>query len=222
MSTQSHREDAVSPPASRHRVSSWRDPRLVVGVALVALCTLLGATLLGGGDGSVGVWATRTALVEGQGVTTDDLVRREISFSDQADADRYLSADQPLPEGRVLSRAVGAGELLARTAVAAGEQEDAWEVPVPVAPEGVPSTVTAGSVVDVWATPELGTASRAEEESSLILDDVRVVGVARAAGGVGAGGSRSVVVAVDEGQQDVLPTALARMARGTVVLVRNP
>ena len=87
VSSSSRRDELVSPDASRHRVSAWRDPRLVVGIALVALCALLGATLLGRGDGAVGVWATRTELAEGQKIAAEDLVRREVRFLEQADAD---------------------------------------------------------------------------------------------------------------------------------------
>ena len=203
-------------------MSAWRDPRLVVGIALVALCALLGATLWGSGDTTAGVWAARTALPDGQGLSAEDLVRREVGFADQADADHYLSADVSPPEGRILSRAVGAGELLARTALEAGEAEASLEVPLPVPTDSLPSTVTAGSIVDVWVTPDPGlTARSGESESFLVLDDVRVVELSRASGGLGTG-TRQVVVALDAGQEDTLPSALARIAQGAVVLVRTP
>ena len=54
-----------------------------------------------------------------------------------------------------------------------------------------------------------------------MLDDVRVVDLARQPS-VGGAGGRQVVVALDDGQEDVLPTALAGIARGEVVLVRMP
>ena len=223
LSSEKRREDLVSPAASRQRVSAWRDPRLVVGLALVAVCALLGATLLGGGSDTVGVWATRAPLTEGQTLTQADLVRREVHFAEQADANRYLPADQASPTDRVLSHDVGAGELLARTALVAGRPEAALEVPLSVPLDAVPATVAVGSVVDVWVTPDpaLGGGTPEDVEAALVLDDVRVVELARVGGGLG-GSTRPVVVALDQGQQDTLPTALARSSQGALVLVRTP
>src|SRR4051812_4756282 len=48
-------ETAASPAATRASRSRWRDPRLVVGVAVVAVCGLLGARFLGGADDTVAV-----------------------------------------------------------------------------------------------------------------------------------------------------------------------
>lgn len=221
VSSSSRRDELVSPDASRHRVSAWRDPRLVVGIALVALCALLGATLLGRGDGAVGVWATRTDLADGQRVAAEDLVRREVGFVDQADADRYLPADESVPEGLLLSRPLGAGELVPRSAVSAGEPEESVEVPLSVPTDSVPSTVGVGSTVDVWVVPDPGLEPRSvQAEAALVLDDVRVVELARLGGGIG--GTRQVVVALDPGQEDTLPSALARITQGAVVLVRTP
>ncbi len=214
-------DELASPAASRHRVSAWRDPRLVVGIALVALCALIGATVLGRGDGTVGVWATRSMLVEGQDVVTEDLVRQEMRFADQAAAERYLPADQPLPDGLVLSRPLGAGELVPRSAVGAGAPEQSVEVPLSVPTDSVPSTVGVGSSVDVWVVPEPGIEPRTvRAEAALVLDDVRVVELARLGGGLGA--TRQVVVALDRAQEDTLPSVLARIGEGVVVLVRTP
>jgi hypothetical protein len=217
--TESSRSPA-SPAAERSRSSWWRDPRLAVGVALVAVSVLLGATLVGSGEGGASVWAARAPLVEGQPLASDELVRKTVRFESQADADRYLSAESPLPDGAVLSRDVTRGELLPRAAFGGGESTPTVEVPVVVAPGAVPATLGPGSVVDVWVTPEAGTGP-AGPDAALVLSDVDVVGLDRATGGLGAGGDRQVIVAVGPDQEANLPTALGRLARGTVVLVRT-
>jgi hypothetical protein len=215
-----------SPPAARHRAGFWRDPRLAVGVALVAVCALLGATLLGGADATVGVWAARVPLTEGQAPAAGDLVRREVRFADAADADRYVSADAPLPAGTVLTRDVGPGELLPRATLGSTDRAAAVEVPLSVPADAVPATLRTGSVVDVWVTPDPDLAadvSGARETSSvLVLGRVRVLAVSRAGGALGPTASRQVIVGVEPSQEDVLPTALAQLARGSVVLVRRP
>lgn len=215
-----------SPPATRTRAGFWKDPRLAVGVVLVAVCALLGATVLGGSDGTVGVWAARVRLVAGAAVAPADLVRREVRFTDQADADRYLSADASLPAGTVLSRDVGPGELLPRGALGAPGQVAAVEVPLSVPTEAVPATLRPGSVVDVWVTPDADLAADAaaarDAEALLVLDRVRVLSVSRAGGSLGPTATRQVIVAVEPSQERTLPGALAQLARGSVVLVRRP
>ena len=215
-----------SPPATRHRAGFWKDPRLAVGIALVAVSALLGATLLGGADATVGVWAARAQLARGQSVTAADLVRREVRFADQADADRYVSAEAPLPDGSVLARDVGPGELLPRAALGAGDAAATVEVPLSVPTEAVPASVRAGSVVDVWVTadPDLAADVSAAKDatSTLVLGRVTVLSVSRAGGALGPSATRQVIVGVEPGQEDALPTALAQLARGSVVLVRRP
>jgi hypothetical protein len=211
----------VSPAATRSRSAWWRDPRLAVGVALVAVSVLLGAALLGGEDDGVEVWSARVPLAEGQSVRAADLARAVVSFESQADADRYLSAAAAPPSDAVLTREVASGELLPRAALGAGEQTPTVEVPLVVPPGAVPSTLRVGSVVDVWVTPDAA-ARPGEQESELVLTGVRVVAMDRAAGGLGAGGDRQVIVGVGSDQEANLPTTLGRLAGGSVVLVRNP
>ncbi len=212
-----------SPAALRAHRSRWRDPRLVVGIVLVAGCALLGARLLGGADDTVGVWAARGSLNAGQAVGASDLVRREVRFGDQGAADAYLSADAPLPDGATLSRAVGAGELVPRTALGDAGTGSLTEVPLSVDSEAVPSTVRVGSVVDVYVTPDAaatdadgpgGPAAR----STLVFDDVAVLSVPRTSTSLGPTATRQVIVGVDRDQQARLPTALAALAGGTVLL----
>jgi hypothetical protein len=213
------RNASASPPAVRVERSRWRDPRLVVGVAVVALSAVLGARLLGGADDSVGVWASRRDMSAGSPLTGDAVVRREIRFSGQGDADRYLSSDDPIPTGAVLGRAVGAGELVPRKALGARSATSLTEVPVSVTSEAVPSTVGAGSTVDVWVTAEAGTSGGARAPRSvLVFDDVTVVSAPESSTSLGPSTTRQVIVGLTEAQTTALPTALAALAGGLVVL----
>lgn len=228
LSTRSPQDDdisaASSPPATRAGRTVWRDPRLVVGIALVTVAALLGASVLGD-RGTTAVWAARAPLAEGQAVGAGDLVAREIRFGDAADAARYVAADGPVPEGLTLTRDVGAGELL--PAAALGEEAEALlEVPLTVATEAVPATVRAGTVVDVWVTPDPdllgGSESESEGDSVLVFAAVRVIAVSRSGGALGPAATRQVIVGLESDERAVLPGALGRLARGDVVLVRTP
>ena len=161
---------------------------MAVGVILVAACALLGATLLGGSDDTVGVWAARRAMNAGESVSADDLVRRDVRFADQHDADTYLSGDTPLPSGATLARAVGAGEMVPRGALGAAGSQALIEVPLSVDSEAVPSTLRVGAVVDVWVTPDRATDVSGPVDGSdaprsvLVFDDVAADQVVRGHG----------------------------------------
>lgn len=204
----------LSPAADRSLRPRWRDPRLVVGIAVVAACALLGANFLGGADDTVGVWAARGPMSAGQSLTAADLVRREVRFADQADADAYLSSDAAPPEGATLDRAVGTGELVPRGALGAAGTGSLTEVPLSVDAAAVPSTLRVGTVVDVWVTPDGPGAPR----STLVFDDVAVVSVPRPSTSLGPSATRQVIVGIGADQEPRLPTALAALAGGTVLL----
>ena len=234
LSTRSRPDDLAvppSPPASRAGRPGWRDPRILVGVALVAVAALLGATVVGAQE-TTAVWAARGPLAEGQAVEAGDLVARELRFGDDADASRYRAADGPVPDGLVLTRDVGAGELLPVTAVGDGTRA-LLEVPLTVAAEAVPATVRAGSVVDVWVTPDPNLVPTEPEggvagdpgdagDSVLVFASVRVVAVSRPGGALGPAATRQVIVGLERDAGSALPQALGRLVRGDVVLVRTP
>ena len=212
------RDAQTSPPATRVRGSRWRDPRLVVGVAIVALSALLGARLLGSADDTVAVWVVRHDVDAGAPLTADDLARREVRFGSQADADRYLSAEDPIPSGARLGRPVGAKELVPRGALESASDTSLTEVPVSVNSDAVPSTVDSGSVVDVWVTPDPASGSARAARAVLVFDDVSVVSAPRPGTSLGPSATRQIIVGVPEGQTASLPTALAALAGGVVVL----
>lgn len=211
----------ASPPADRPTRSRWRDPRLAAGLAVVALCAVLGARLVGGADDTVGIWAARGALQAGQPVTGADLARRQVRFEDQEDADRYVSADDELPAGARLDRPMGAGELLPRAALAAGGPAGLTEVPLAVRTEAVPPSVQVGSTVDVWVTSDPGAAAasgRRPVRSRLVFADVPVVSAPAVGSSLGPTTTRSVVVGVPTAYRRRLGTLLAAVAGGDTVL----
>jgi len=90
--------------------------------------------------------------------------------------------------------------------------------------EAVPLTLRVGAVVDVWVTPDRATdASSAGDgaaapRSELVFDDVAVLSVPRTGSSLGPTATRQVIVGVGRDQQSRLPTALAALAGGTVLL----
>lgn len=138
------------PPAVRASTPGWRDPRLWVGVAIVAVSVVGGARLLASADDTVAVWGVADDMGAGDLVTEDDLLAQRVRFADDAGRDHYFTVDEGLPADLELLRGVGEGELLPRAAVGPAAETDTLEVPISVESGRVPVGVDAGSVVDVY------------------------------------------------------------------------
>lgn len=220
LSPQNPSTDATAtPPARRAARSTWRDPRLVIGILIVAISVLAGTTLFNSADDVVPVWAARENLSSGSPVSTDDLARREIKFTSAADADRYLSADRTLPADATLLRAVGTGELLPRAALGAGSSGPVTEVPLSVPADAVPQNVQTGSVVDVWVTPDAAAGGR--QKSVRIFEDVVVIAAPTSGSTFAPSGTRQIIVGVDAVVDGELAGSLATAARGTTVVTKR-
>jgi hypothetical protein len=180
---------------------------------------LLGARLLGAADDAVAVWAVRGDLGAGMAVDAGDLERQEVRFPDGELAGKYLSADAPAPEGVVVTRPLGAGELLPRQALAPADEEEVAQVPLAVASDTVPATLRPGAVVDVWVTPEVGDAE--ELTARRVFEAVTVVSLPGQSNALGPASTRQVVVGIPVAEEDTLASALGRITSGTVVLVKR-
>ncbi len=222
-----HLHPPASPAALRLRRPGWRDPRLLLGIVLVAGSVGLGSVLVSAAGRTVPVYAAAEALVPGDVVDAAALRVREVRLGDVGDA--YLPADAPLPEGLVVTRTVGAGELVPVSAVAPGA--DLGLRPVAIEPNGaLPGGLGAGASVDVWFVPDAsggpavagGDAARGGSavEPQLLVAGVTVAEVSDLREGLAVGGTVTVHVLVPEAD---LPTVLAALAAdGSVEVVLVP
>ena len=185
--------DPLPPAAQRSSAAAWRDPRLWAGVLIVAVSVVLGARLLAAVDDSVEVWAAAADLGPGDPLGADDLVATKVRFADGGDLTRYLPVEEQLTAGVALTRSVAAGELLPRSALGDPAESGTVQVAVAVDDLRVPSSVGAGSVVDVYlvttsvggtapdgtggadGADEAGRSGGGRAADDLVLDDVVVV-----------------------------------------------
>ncbi len=121
--------DAV-PLAQRAVTPGWRDPRLWIGVAIIAASVVAGAKLMASADNTIAVWAVDRDLVPGDAIVSDDLSSRKVRFVDPADQGRYLLASEPILEGTRMTRSVGEGELLPRSAMGTSLDTGVIEIPI--------------------------------------------------------------------------------------------
>jgi hypothetical protein len=185
------------PAATRSRAPGWRDPRLWIGVVVVAGSVLLGVRVVGAADDSTTVWAAATELAPGTALEADDLVPVRVRFTDQADLSAYLLADDALPADATLTRGVGAGELVPAAALGAVGDTGLLQVPVAVEPEQLAGAVATGSRVNVYLVSR-GGADRGHDSGEPVLEDVAVLDAASPDEGFSASGLRRLVLGVPE------------------------
>lgn len=213
---------AAVPPAVRAERPGWREPRLWIGLAVVAVCVVLGARVMAGADETVRVWAADDRLAPGTPVGPADLVEQRVRFADDADLGRYLLVDDGVEvlDGKVLARDIGAGELLPRAALTEAGGSSLVEVPLSVQLDDLPATVREGSVVDVWVTAQAAGNATGEpsEPARLVLDDVRVVSLPGVRDGLAPQASRQVIVGASDDAPAALAKAIGAISSGRVVV----
>ena len=212
--------DVPTPRARRARRPGWRDPRVGVGVLLVAGSVALGVWVVGGATRGDAYYVAAEALTPGDALDAGALRVVDVRLGDASTS--YVPAGEALPEGAVATRVVAAGELLPAGAVGTADDVGLRPVGVPVTGP-LPSAVTTGATVDLWLTrPPVeaigGGGSPAQPErvaAGLVVADVVEDGAV-----LGAAASTSVEVLVPEAD---LPGVLAALASaGDVTLVPAP
>lgn len=217
-----HLGKTTAPLAPRASTSGWRDPRLWIGIALIAASVLIGARVLGAADDMSEVWAVRTDVTRGQPISTSDLVARKVRFADGDDAKGYLPVDQELPEETVLGRNIGSGELLPAAALGPLEQRIV-EVPLAVPVENIPSTLVRGSLVDVYVIPEKGVALQGSPapQATKVLEEVVVIAVPEPDDVMGRMGNRQILVGVAADADEEIGVVLAAARDNRVQFTRR-
>lgn len=213
------------PTATRAQPPGWRDPRLWVGVAIVAVSIVAGARILGAADDSVTVWAAARDVAPGDTVREDDLVSTSVRFGDSTDLDHYLLTSAPLPDDLRLTRGLGAGELVPAAALGSGEEADTVIVSLAFPHELIPTNIGAGSVIELLVIPDDSgaDAKSVTSEPTTVLSDVVVIDAPSAADSLGSvSRGRQLVLGIPESESDALTEILAASEDQRVrVLVRG-
>lgn len=210
-------EDAVA----RIGRPSWRDPRLGVGVLLVAVAIVLGSWAVSRAAETVDVFRTDTTLTPGDLVTTEDL--RAQAVRPDGLEDGYLLVDAGVPPGAVVTRVVGAGELVPAAALGHPGDVEVRPVVVPVGPTAV-AGVGKGGVVDLWWTPPPRPGPSSDDarpaQPELLSAGLVVAEVVESSSIFAGAGGSAVQVLVP---QDELPAVLSAVGgEGSIVVVPVP
>lgn len=204
-----------APVAARLRRPTWRDPRLVVGVVIVAASVALGSWAVSSAGRTVPVYAADGTLTPGEPVDAAQL--RTVDVRIDAGTELYLRADQELPDEVVALRVVDDGELVARSALGDAADVDVRSVPVPV-DQAVSSRVRAGSAVDLWSTPqEQAGGDRPAADPAPLVEGVVVEQVDEAGAGLVVADGATLHVLVPSADLPAVLRALADPGSVTVV-----
>lgn len=174
------------------------EPRLVAGVGLMVLATVLGAMTMQHASRRASVWQLAHGLSAGSVITAADVHVAAVAIDQGAGA--YVDAGTVVV-GKTLTRDLHSMELLPQSALADDVRADD-RVTVPVEPLHLPPDLRRGERVDVWITP---VATNGEVgETRRVLAAVRVDAV----DGADASGHPAVVLAVPRPKVSVLVSAL--------------
>ncbi len=211
-------EVSPSPAPRRVRPPRWLDLRLVLGVLLVLGSVLLGARVVSAADATVPVWAVAGDLAAGTELSTDDLVAVDVRLDSAAAA--YL-ATSTRPEGRTLSRAVRAGELLPRSALE--DPSELVQVALPVQAGYVPPSLTRGQLVDVYAMadPAAGAVGEADGSVTAVVEEAPVQALSGRTDGVLSTPTTTVQVVVAVPADEAADVLAAIGGRPLVVVVHG-
>lgn len=214
MTTPDREPPQPSPAAVRLRRPTWRDPRLLIGVLLVAASVALGSWAVSSADRTAPVYAARATLPPGTALGPELVVVAHVRLTGLTA--EYLPGDRPLPADLVVTRTVGDGELIPVAAL--GAADDLGLRPVVISSrEPLPDAVQAGSVVDLWVAPP-GPSGEPEVPRPLVTG-LTVVEITRPSGSLSLGAVTAVQVLVPE---EELPGVLAASADQDTVLTVVP
>lgn len=196
-----------APVAGRLRRPGWRDPRLLVGLLLIAVAVTAVGGIVRSADTTVAYYAAKDVLTPGSVLTARDVVVVQVRIPDGT----YLVPGEE-PWGQVVTRVVGDGELVPREALADPEDFDGRPIAVrttlPLA-----DGVERGSVVDVYLTRT----DTDEPRTELVASNLVVESVDHDSGSFSVGSVETVYVVVP--QRDIASFLDALAAKGDISVV---
>lgn len=199
---------ASGPVAGRLKRPGWTDPRLLLGLALIALSVWGTASVVAKADRTEPYLVAKGTLTPGTALTESSVVVADVRVGSG-----YVSADDA-PWGSVVTRTIMPGELIPSSALAEaddyGLRPVAVESSLPLAEGIVP-----GALVDVWLTREGIMGS----ESVLVASGLVVDEVDQGSGSFSQGAETVYVLVPSDDVGDFL-SALA--GEGDVVVVGIP
>jgi hypothetical protein len=188
----------------RERDRRRLDPRLAIGVVLIAASTAGVWALVTGLDETTEVYAVRDTVTAGDRIGAADLSPTSVQLGEALD--RYVTRERLPADGALVTRTIRAGELLPRSAVT--DPSAAGLATVVVAIRGaLPGGLGAGSPVDVWSAAPLEGGTFAAPV--VLVAGAEIAAVVEPGGLVAPGAGAEVELRVTHDQVGTVLTAIA-------------
>ena len=158
---------ADSPVSRRIRSPSWLDLRLVAGVVLVLACVVLGVRVVSSADRTSRFWAASHNLAAGVVLQSSDLHAVAVRLPSDSAGYEPVGTDVV---GKALTRPIGAGELVPRSAL--DLVAPATTVTIPLGGDDAPK-ISPGQRITLWVSTK-------QCPSATVLNDVAVQSVQNA------------------------------------------
>ncbi|MFN3866550.1 MAG: hypothetical protein ACK4MD_07530 [Demequina sp.] len=203
--------EELAPVAGRLRRPGWKDPRLLIGLLLIAVAMVGVASIVSAADRTVAHYVAQHTLTPGTVLDTDHLAIAHVRVG----TGTYLVADPAAaqPWGRVVTRVIEAGELVPEASLASAADFEGRPVAV-VTTSPVAADVRPGSLVDVWVTARDASGAPA---SRLVGDGLVVADVVGDDQGFGSRRGQTVYVVVPRSGLEEFLEALATDGAVSVV-----
>lgn len=188
----------------------WADARFFLGLVLIAVSVAGVWFLVTASRQTTPTFVAARTIVAGQVVSADELRVVEVALGQSQGA--YLAPDA-LADGLVATRTIEAGELVPAAAVGSADASRSTTVVVRSATD-VPASVTAGTVVELWAAP-------AAEQGrfgapAILVPDATVVSVTRDDSVIGGGAASLELVIARSDVADTLAAIAGESALSVV------
>jgi hypothetical protein len=193
---------------------TWMDPRLVIGVLLVA-ASLAGVWfVVQQSSRTETAWAATRTLLPGEPIAAGDVEQVEVRLPQSQQ--HYLPASTD-PVGMVVASTIGAGEVLPVRTL--GEAAGTGRAAIVIDVEGaLPRAVQPGSLVDVWTAAPT---DDGYDAPTVLVDDAIVVGVVED-DGILASSAQQLELLVADDETSVLLEAVSSEHVLSVVPLAQP
>ncbi|WP_175956175.1 hypothetical protein [Schaalia sp. Marseille-Q2122] len=180
----SHRS-SVSIPRS---TSVWKDPRLVIGI-IVLLASIIACTqLIASARAGIPVYRSTRPIAQGESLGPHNTV----IIDARPESTAYLPGGE-LPSDAQATINIGAGELIARSAITTEAQKNRRNIVISVS-DGLPDTVTPGTSLELWFVPNQPIGTQEAPKPSIVTKDATLVKVLGESGILAGQGSLRIEV----------------------------
>lgn len=199
--------------AGRFRRPAWREPRLLIGLGLVAASIAATTAAVAYGDSTDAYVVAARELQVGETIGEDDLRRVDLRL--EATGESYVSGAQELGEGAVVVDRVAAGQLIPREAVGRAEDIDRRPLGIPLSTP-MPAGTGSGDLVDVWVSQRERSGGQWSAPRQ-ILAGAELAAIDESSGALGSQTEATAQVLVESDEVAPVVEALSRESRITLV-----